>query len=133
MSSSMFRRVPLPDGPLGRGYEWFAELPQHVRSIMRSSPARAWVQSAREDALLLDVRQLGHRFLDALLTGVILGGVLAVPVASVLAVLGVVLPVPAPLRDTGAQLFGIAALWFVGAVLCAHVVPKRNVSGTQAH
>jgi hypothetical protein len=55
----------------------------------------------------------------------ILGGVLAVPAACLFALLTGLMHAGAPLRTATPQVFGLAVLWFMGAIISAHFQPRR--------
>jgi hypothetical protein len=71
------------------------------------------------------LRALWARVADRALSFTILGGVVAVPAACVFALLTGLLPASAPLRMATPQLFGVAVLWFFGAIIGAHFQPRR--------
>ncbi|HEV2235930.1 MAG TPA: hypothetical protein VGR57_04630 [Ktedonobacterales bacterium] len=71
------------------------------------------------------LRALWPRVADGALAFMILGGVIAVPAACAFALLTGLLPASAPLRMATPQLFGLAVLWFLGAIIGAHFQPRR--------
>ena len=62
-----------------------------------------------------------HRALDAACDATIVGGVLAMPVGGLAAIVGPTLPVGGPLQHGGGLIYGIAVLWFVVALVAAHL------------
>jgi hypothetical protein len=66
------------------------------------------------------------RVADVALACMILGGVIAVPAACAFALLSGLMPASAPLRVATPQLFGLAVLWFFGAIIGAHFQPRRT-------
>jgi hypothetical protein len=74
-----------------------------MRAERKGSPRRPW---RRARAAALDAG--------------IVGGVVAAPIGAALAIVGLLLPRGAPLHHVAGAIFGIVALWFLAAVLCAN-------------
>jgi hypothetical protein len=70
--------------------------------------------------------RLWHRVVEVVFDATILGGILATPLAGIVAILTAFLPALAPLRHLEGQVFAIVGLWFVVAVLGAHLRMHRD-------
>jgi hypothetical protein len=114
------------DRPAAQADEWFCERADRPRSIpVDRSPVSSvialWAQVA-----LLGRRGAWQRVADAALSAMMLGGVLAVPLACVMALVTLWLPGGTPLHQTGAHLLGFAIVWFALAVCGAHFQPRKQ-------
>lgn len=74
--------------------------------------------------------RLWHRVVDVVFDATILGGIVATPVAGIVAIMSVFLPALAPLRHLGGQIFAVVGLWFVMALLGAHLRVHRDEEHT---
>ncbi len=74
--------------------------------------------------------RLWHRVVDVVFDATILGGIIVTPVAGIVAIMSVFLPVLAPLRHLEGQVFAIVGLWFVMALLGAHLRMHRDEEHT---
>jgi hypothetical protein len=90
-----------------------------------ASRARAVPRGVRAELTLDHLRAQWPQIADVALAFMILGGVIAVPAACAFALLTGLMPASAPLRMATPQLFGLAVLWFVGAIIGAHFQPRR--------
>lgn len=73
---------------------------------------------------MIDARRLS-RLWDALADWLILGGVLVVPVAAICFAVGAVLPGGAPFHRHTSGFFAFAMLWFITALMAAHIQRRR--------
>jgi hypothetical protein len=74
--------------------------------------------------------QLWHRVVEMVFDATILGGIVATPMAGIVAIVSAFLPVLAPLRHLGGQIFAVVGLWFVLALLGAHLRMHRDEEHT---
>ena len=80
--------------------------------------------------LAVVVRRLGSRVLNVAADLVIIGGVLMAPVGGTVAIIGLMLPGDAPLHHVSALIFGVVALWFLLALISAHLRRRgHNMDG----
>jgi hypothetical protein len=91
-----------------------------------STLALAAVRGMRVELNRDHLRALWLRVADTALAFTILGGVVAVPAACGFALLTGLMPASAPLRMVTPQLFGLAVLWFLAAIIGAHFQPRRT-------
>lgn len=70
-----------------------------------------------------------RRALDAALDATIVGGVLAMPVGGLAPIVSPALPSGGPFHHSDGLIYGIAVLWFVSALIGAHLRQPRRKNG----
>lgn len=80
----------------------------------------AWFTGERT----MDARTLARRWV-IVADWLILGGVLAVPVAAACAAIGAVVPGSTPIHRHTGSIFAVAMLWFLAALLAAQFQRRR--------
>jgi hypothetical protein len=125
VSSSGIRRVPADHGHPVHRLLHIADARYQAISHTTYAALSAALRSAAVDAQLEHLRASWPRVANAALACTILGGVVAVPVACAFALVTGLLHASAPIRSATPQIFGIAVLWFLGAIIAAHFQPRR--------
>ncbi len=125
MSFSGIRRVSVEHGhPVQRVLQ-IVDV-QYQALIHATHAARmAVLRTVHVETLSEHLRATWPSVISIALACTILGGVLAVPMACVFALLTGLMHASAPLRSATPQVFGLAVLWFLGAIIGAHFQPRR--------
>lgn len=127
MSSIMLRRLIAAESHLGDvSVQTYQALAERLRTAMDMASLWTWLTGIWSAVAPLGSAQGWRRALDGALGILIMGGVLVVPVAAVVAVAGIWLPTRAPLHQMAGQLFGLAITWFMLALFCAHFQPRHR-------
>jgi hypothetical protein len=121
VTSNPLRSLAVIEGQVGGLAGRFGMLGQQVGLAAGAIAARAWLAAFSGLVPTVASPQLWRRALDAVLGATILGGVLGAPLAACAALVGLWLPAHAPLREIGGSLLGVAIVWFLLALLCAHL------------
>jgi hypothetical protein len=92
-------------------------------------PASTWLDTFRSPLDLERVRLRLEWLLDTLVSAAVLGGVFAVPIATLIAMICVWLPASQPLHRTAPTFFGVASFWFIVALLLSHFQRRGSDEG----
>jgi hypothetical protein len=125
VSSSGIRRVAAEHGH--SVHRWLNGADARYQAVAQKTQvaAIAAVRAVHAGALSARLRASWPAITDTVLAFTILGGVMAVPVACAFALITGLLHASASLRTATPQIFGIAVLWFLGAIIAAHFQPRR--------
>jgi hypothetical protein len=102
-----------------------ADMRYQAISHMTQAATTAALRATHVVTLGDQLRAVWQSIVSIALACTILGGVLAVPAACVFALLTGLMHAGAPLRVVTPQVFGLAVLWFLGAIISAHFQPRR--------
>jgi hypothetical protein len=119
------RRVSAEQGRSIQRLLQVADLRYQAISTSTHAAATAALRGAHVEAVGESLRAVWPRVVSVALACTILGGVLAVPAACLFALLTGLTHASAPLRTVTPQVFGLAVLWFMGAIIGAHFQPRR--------
>jgi hypothetical protein len=92
-------------------------------------PASTWLDTI---TLPLDLEWARLRLewlLDTIISAAVLGGVFAVPIATLIAMMCVWLPASQPLHRAAPTFFGVASFWFIVALLLSHFQRRDSDEG----
>jgi hypothetical protein len=114
----------LSDSPLVGFVERVGTCGRHVRLAWRDLPDG--IKAINLAGALLFLANLAspeavRRAFGVVFGAAIMGGVVSIPVAAIAAFVGFWQPVHAPLHTVGGRLLGIAIVWFLLALLGAHL------------
>ena len=125
MSYSSMRREWAEQGhPLQRVLQ-VADVQYQAISHTTHAATTAALRATHVETLGESLRGAWPQVVSVALACAILGGVLAVPAACLFALLTALMHASAPLRMATPQVFGLAVLWFLGAIIGAHFQPRR--------
>lgn len=125
MSFSGIRRVSVEHGhPVQRVLQ-IADVPYQAITHATHTAMMAALRAVHVETLSEHLHATWPSVLSIALACTILGGVLAVPMACVFALLTGLMHAGAPLRTATPQVFGLAVLWFLGAIIGAHFQPRH--------
>jgi hypothetical protein len=114
----------LPDSPLVGFAERVGTCGRQVRLAWRTLPDG--IKAINLAGALLFLANLAspellRRAFGVVIGAAIMGGVFSIPVAAITALVGFLQPAHAPLHVVGGRLLGIAIVWFLLALLGAHL------------
>lgn len=127
MSSLILRRLATAESHLGSVVvRNFNALAERLRTAVDMATLSSWLTGIWSAVAPLGSSQGWRRALDGALGMLIMGGVVVVPVAAVIAVAGIWMPARTPLHQMAGQLFAFAITWFMLALFCAHFQPRHR-------
>ena len=125
MSYSSMRRVSAEQAHTIQRLLQVADLRYQAISQTTHAATTAALRVTHVEALGESLHAVWPQVVSVALACMILGGVLAVPAACLFALLTGLTHAGEPLRTVSPQVFGLAVLWFIGAIIGAHFQPRR--------